>query len=107
MELTYEQSVEAAIPVAHINDLAFTLNVDYLEQALKEMRQNHSLRESAAVLNPSPFTHNQQQDLNQAKIDQLSLMLKLAKNAHKIKELTFKLHDASLNSQKLGAMFGI
>ena len=107
MELTYEQSVEAAKPVKEINDLAFTLNVDYLTQALEGMRENHSLRDSMMILNPSPFTHSAQQDLNEAKLDQLELMLKLAINAQKIKELTFDLSDAQLNSRKLGAMFGI
>ena len=60
-----------------------------------------------AVMNPSPFTHNEQQDLNEAKLEQIELMIKLAKNVTKIKELTIKLHEAKANSSEMGKMFGL
>jgi hypothetical protein len=106
-KFTYEQSVEAAKPIKKMNDAAMELDVEYLTEALKEMRENHSMRDSMAVLNPSPFTHNEQQDLNEAKLEQLELMLKLAKNVNQIKELTIKLHQAKGNANQLSRMFGL
>lgn len=105
-KFTNQKSVEAARPIKIMNDAAMELDVEYLTEALKEMRENHSMRDSMAVLNPSPFTHNEQQDLNEAKLEQLELMLKLAKNVSLIKELTIKLHKAKTNANDLNKMFG-
>jgi len=102
---SYKQSLEASKPVAEINQLAFTLNIEYLEGALKELTQVINMRDSAAVLNPSPFTHNEQQDLNRAKNEQLRLMIELAKNAQNIKDLTIKLGKARANIKKLNNFF--
>ncbi len=105
-EFTLEQSEKAAIPIKKMNDLAQELDIEYLSSALKSMRENHLLRDSAAVLNPDPFTHNEKQDLNAAKLDQLELMLKLANNVALIKELSIKLHKAKGNVNDLNWLFG-
>lgn len=105
-KFTHKQSVEAAQPVKKINDAVAELNIEYLSDALKDMKENHSMRDSAAILNPSPFTHNEQQDLNAAKLEQLELMIKLAKNSNKIKELTVKLNMAKQSASDLSRIFG-
>src|ERR1035437_785454 len=96
-ELSEENSAEQAPIIGQINSLSRELDVEYLTMALADMRDKHSFRESAAVLSPSPFTHNEQQDLNAAKLEQLSLMLQLAKNSNKIIECTVNLAKAKQN----------
>jgi hypothetical protein len=103
---TYERSVEAARPVKAMNDLAEQLDVEYLTGALEEMKKNHSMRDSIMILNPSPFTHTEQQELDAAKLEQLDLMLKLSKNVNRIKELTLKLYTAKGRVNDLSKMFG-
>lgn len=105
-EFSLEKSIEAAKPVGQINKLAFTLDVGYLTKALREMKKNHEWRESAAILNPNPFTHNEKQDLEAAKLKQLELMLELAKNAKNIATLTGKLNLAILKEEELKEVFG-
>ncbi len=102
---SYENTVEAAIPVKIIMDAVQRLDVEYLQAALKDMRANHSMRESAAVLNPNPFTHNEQQDLNEAKLTQLDLMLQLAENTQRIKEATLKLNGAKQSVNQMNQLF--
>jgi len=107
MELSHQESVDAAKPVGAINKLAFTLNVEYLTEALKQMKAQHSFRESAAVLNPNPFTLHEKHDLEAAKLEQLELMLKLANNAKNIAILTGKLNIATMREAELKEVFGI
>lgn len=106
-DLTYEKSLEAAKPVKEMAELARTLDVEYLTDALNAMKENHSFRDSAMILNPNPHTAIEQQELNAAKIEGLELMLKLAKNQEKILSLTVKLEGAKRNSQELAKMFGL
>lgn len=105
-ELSYEKSLEAAAPLKQMMDIAATLDVEYLTQALEEMRKRHSFLDSAIVLNPSPMTAIEQQDLSAAKIDQLDLMLKLASNHKRIVDLSIKLGHAKVRSNQLRSMFG-
>lgn len=106
MELSFEQSQEAAIPVKQIAELARTLNVEYLTQCLSDMKKNHSLRESAMILSPNPHTVMETSDLELAKLKCLELMLDLAKNQEIIFELTVKLERVKMNSRKLSDIFG-
>ncbi len=103
---SHEQSVKAAIPIKKMMDAAMELDSDYLTAALKEMRERHNFRESAAVLNPNPFLHNEQQDLNEAKLEQLELMLKLAENIDVIRNLSIKLEGAKGHANEMQKMFG-
>ncbi len=105
MKLTIKDSADKSAPLQAMNQLAKQLDVEYLSEALKQMREVHSWRDSAAVLNPSPFTHNEQQDLNAAKQEQLSLFIQLAKNLQLIKELTNKLDAAKENVNGLKQLF--
>ena len=102
---SYENTVEAAIPVKIIMDAAQQLDVEYLRSALNDMRANHSMRESAAVLNPNPFINKEQQDLNEAKLTQLDLMLQLAENTQRIKEATLKLNGAKQSVNQMNKLF--
>lgn len=104
-KLSKDKSQEQALIIMQINPLIMSLDVDYLTETLKQMEENHSMRESASILDPDPFTHNEKQDLNKAKLEQLNLMLKLAKNVINIKELTIKLANANNSVSKLKDMF--
>ena len=106
-EKNYENSVEASIPIKKIMDAAQELDIEYLESALKDMWDNHHRRDSMAVLNPNPFTHNEKQELNAAKLRQLELMIELGKNVQSIKEKTLNLYQAEQNSSDLGKLFGL
>lgn len=81
------------------------VDVDYLEQCLEEMKENHSTRDAMAIMNPSPFTHHEQQELNQAKLEQLELMIKLSKNCRNIMELQIKLQQAKKSVNELSQFF--
>lgn len=105
MELSNEKSVQAAIPIKKMQETAIELDIEYLTGALEEMRKNHSFRESAAILNPNPQIHHEQQELNAAKLEQLDLMLRLAKNVNVIKELSLNLIIAKGQSNELKKMF--
>lgn len=106
MELTYEQSVEAAKPIKQMAELARTLNVEYLERAVLDMKKNHSMREAAMVMNPNPHTAIEVSDLEAEKLKGLELMLELARNQDRIFDLTVKLEKAKMNSRKLSDFFG-
>ena len=91
--------------IKEINELIAKLDIKYLKEVSERMIENHSMRESAAILNPSPFTHNEQQDLNASKLKQLDLMIGLAKNFNKIKELTIKLYKTKESIKSLANLF--
>ena len=106
-KLTYQESVEAAKPIKEMAELARTLNVEYLTECLEQMKSNHSLRDSAMILSPSPFTVMEKQDLDKAKIRGLELMIQLAKNQNEIFEATVNLAKAKGNENRLASIFGI
>lgn len=103
---SYEESVEAAKPVGEIMRAAERLDVEYLTEALKDMRESHEMRDSMAVLNPNPHTHHEIQELNNAKLEQLELMIKLAKNVQNIKTKTIELQKAKSSENELRNLFG-
>lgn len=105
-KLSHAESVVAAEPIKQIAELARTLDIEYLTAALKEMKDNHALRDSAMILNPSPHTALQQQYLNSAKIKGLELMLELAKNQNDIFNCTLQLESAKRQSSYLSSIFG-
>src|SRR4051812_48555 len=102
-----QKAEEQAVPIRFIMEIVEQLDTDYLSDALKRMKSNHSFRDAAAVLSPSPFTHTESQDLDAAKLRQLELMLLLAENANKIKALNLKLQAERSNIDKLNNIFGI
>jgi hypothetical protein len=106
MEYTVEKSQEEADKIKHIQMILMTLDAEYLESALKDMRENHSMRESMAVMNPNPFTHNEQQDLNAAKQDQIELILKLKKNILNIAKCQGELKKAKGSANEMNKFFG-
>jgi len=106
-QLTYEKSLEAAKPVKAMAELARTLDMEYLKEVLVGLKEQHSFRECASILNPNRFTVQQQLDLDLTKIKGLELMLKLAENQHEIFEKTVALVKAEQNAQKLGSIFGM
>lgn len=103
--LTKEKSEEQAIVLKKITELTRELDIVYLEEALKAMKKNHSFRESAAVLNPNPFIHHEQQELNEIKIDQLECFLRIAKNIEKIMKAGIELGFAKQSSNQLAELF--
>lgn len=107
MNLTYEESVEAARPIKAIAELSRTLNVEYLRECVSQMKDGHSFRESAMILNSSPFTAIEQGDLEAAKIKGLELMIELAENQNEILKKTIQLSKAKNNSAELSRMFGL
>jgi len=72
-----------------IQIIAISLNDKYLLDKLKEISEQYQLCEITAVLNPN--NHNQIQKLNEAKLNQLKLILKLRDNILDINELSLKL----------------
>jgi hypothetical protein len=105
--LTYEKSLEAAKVIKEMNLLALQLDIDYLTKALEEMQENHSRRDSMAVLNPNPFSHFEKQDLYAAKLKQLELMIELSKNTQVIIECEKKLVAAKSNESNLNQLFEV
>ncbi len=107
MEITTEKSTEAAYPIQMILFFAGALDINYLSECLKQMRNDISRRESIAVLNPNPLTHNASQKLYQAKTEQLATIIKLGENMNKIAELHGKLQAAELTQEELAQMFQV
>lgn len=105
-KFTIEKSKEQVVPIGKINKLAFELDVDYLEDALKQMENNQSFRESAGILDPDQSTHLDRMDLNRAKLKQLRLMLEIAKNSLEIKKITERLNEIKQSDDVLRNMFG-
>lgn len=84
LKLSEEESKKASVPVGIINRLSAQLNLPYLKKCLKEMKEQHSWRDRAMVLNPNPMSHMEKQDLESAKIKQLELIINLGENAQEI-----------------------
>lgn len=106
MEKTYENSVKAAEPIKKIMEAAQELDIEYLEMALKEMKESHDTRDAMMILNPNPMVHMESQELNAAKLEQLELMIKLGKNVQVIKEKTIGLEIAKNRSNEMSKLFG-
>jgi hypothetical protein len=106
MEYTMEKSKEEAAKLKSIQETLMTLDEEYLESALKDMRENHDMRDSMAILNPNPFSHNEQQDLNEAKLEQINLILKLKNNMLTIATCQGKLMRAKGHENEMKNMFG-
>ena len=106
-EMNYETTVEKAKPIKEMAEISRTLDVEYLEECLKQMKDAHSYRESASILDPRPQTVFERQDLERAKIKGLELMIALSKNQTEIFDATIKLGKAEANSHKLERFFGL
>lgn len=106
MEFTLEKSKEEAEKLKMLQFHALMIDEDYLKEALKEMRANHSMRDSMAILNPNPFSHHEQQDLNEAKLNQLELIIKLKQNITEINKLSDKLKGAKKHEDDMKHLFG-
>lgn len=104
-EINYEKSLIEAEIIKKINSSIVDLDTEYLTEALTRMKDAHSFRESAAILNPSPHTHHENQALNAAKLKQLELLIELALNAKTIIDCEKKLRNAKDNSDKLKKLF--
>lgn len=106
-ELNYSKSLEVAEPIKKIIEIVRTLDVEYLTKAVEGMKENHSMRDSAMILNPSPFTANEQQELNAAKIKGIELLIALAENQNDILDREIKLAKAKSQAGHLAQMFGL
>ena len=106
MEFTIEKSREEAEKLKMLQFQALMIDDEYLKAALKDMRENHSMRDSIAILNPNPLSHNQQQDLNEAKLNQLELIIKLKDNIIQINNLSDKLNRAKKHENEMKNIFG-
>lgn len=104
--LSKEKSEHEAEILKSIQEKVAMLDSEYLESALKEMRETHSMRDAMAVLNPNPFTHNEQQDLNEAKLDLFELILKMKEGMVKVSICHVKLMRAKGQEKEMGNMFG-
>ena len=107
MELSYEQSQEQAVHLKTIQAALMKMDVTYLEEAFKQMEEQHSMRASAMILDPNPFTALERNDLEAAKLKQLELYLEAAKNLQEIANAELKVMQAKAHSQDLGKMFGL
>jgi|ERR1035437_7709929 hypothetical protein len=101
-----EKSKREAAILKSIQEKVVMLDSEYLEFALKEMREAHSDRESMAVLNPNPFTHNEQQDLNEAKLELFALILKMKGAIQNVEDCHVKLMKAKGHEKEMGSIFG-
>lgn len=104
---TLERSVHAAIPLRVMSEQCLLLDVEYLTDALKALKEQHNFRDSAAILSPSPLTHNDRQELDAAKIKQLELFLELAGQLKEIIRLQNNLSKVTENEAMLKSMFGL
>jgi len=106
-ELSFEKSLEEAKTIRQISFLSLQLDIEYLTEALKQMKEQHSFRDSAMILNPHPHVHNEMQDLTAAKIRQLELFIEIAKYSHTIQECETKLIKAKESDSELSKIFGV
>ena len=106
MEYTIEKSKEEAEKLKMLQFHALMIDDEYLKAALKDMRKNHSMRDSMAILNPNPFSHHDQQELNEAKLNQLELIIKLKENITTINKLSDNLNRAKKHENEMKNFFG-
>lgn len=104
-KLSFENSTEQAVYIVEVMQALSKLDLPYLERALAGMKETHSWRDSAAVLNPNPLLHNEQQELNAAKLQQLELLLKMFKTSKIIQEKKEALDKAKRHVSSLEDMF--
>jgi len=106
MEYTVEKSKEEAAKLKLIQETIMSLDEEYLSSALKDMRDNHSMRDDIAVLNPNPTTHFEQQELDESKLKQIELILKLRENVSNIINCKRKLITAKQHENEMRNIFG-
>lgn len=107
MEKSVVNSEKAAEPIRIIMGAIIRVDIEYLSEALKDMEDNHSMRDSMAVLNPNPFTHSEKQELNSAKLNQLRLIIELAKNVEIIRKCESNLIAANGHQNDMKKIFGM
>lgn len=105
MEITLEKSQEQADIITQMQGLALMLDLEYLEQAYKEMKDAHSWRDSAMILSPNPRLTMDKQDLESVKLEQLKCYLELAKNTKALLEAEMDFARKRFNSNKLEDLF--
>lgn len=106
MDYTIEKSQEEAKKLQNVQREVLSIDSEYLESALKDMRANHEMRESMAVLNPNPLTHNEQQDLNNAKLELLEIIIKMKKAMLNVADCHGKLMRAKGHEGEMSKLFG-
>lgn len=106
MDYTEEKSKQEAEILRKVQDEVLKLDSEYLESALKEMRNAHEMRDSMAVMNPNPTTHFEQQDLNAAKLEVLETILKLKKGMLNVASCQGKLMKAKGHEAEMQKLFG-
>lgn len=105
LPLTERQSSIEAQKIMMIGIQIQTLDLEYLTEAAKQMSDMHSFRESAAILNPNPFSHSEKQDMDSLKIKQLELLLDLRRNHDEIQKAKARYLKAEIGSEELKRMF--
>lgn len=83
------------------------LDVELLKKALAEMKEDHCRKDSLMIFNPRPMLHSAKQDLDAAKIKQLSLWIELAENSKEIIAAERNLIQAKQNENQINQMFGM
>lgn len=106
-EVKRKRAEDQAVILRELQQLVLQLDEEFLEQALDEMVENHNRRDSMAVLNPRPFMHNATQELDSAKIEQLKLYVRLAKNTKVLMGAELAVATAREYNGQLENLFGI
>lgn len=106
MKPTKEKSEEQANILKSIQTLILILDVDYLREALKEMKDQTSFRESALILSPQPMRTMRDNDLRRLKDRQLELYIQLADNLKAIITEQGKI-VTDPNIEQLNKLFGL
>lgn len=107
IEITLEKSIEQAEIIKRVQEAMKEFDVEYLEAAYEKMKENHSHRESAMILDPNPHTALQRSDLEAIKLKQMRYYLDAAKNLNNIIKAEVDLALAKRQSETIGKMFGL
>jgi len=106
MKYTVEKSKEEAAKLKSIQEILMTVDEEYLSSALKDMREHSDMLDNIAIMNPNPTTHFEKQELNEAKYEQIGLILKLKKNMLTIARCQGKLMRAKEHENEMKNLFG-
>lgn len=99
------KSEEQAEILKRLQSVLLELDAEYLEGALEQMTANHSLRESAMVLDPNPHTAVERSELERLKLQQLRLYLDARKTIDEIHFAELKVLTARKNENTLRNLF--
>lgn len=104
-EQTKAKAVDEANKILRLQPILLSIDFDFLKVALKDMTEQHNRRESMAVLNPQPFLHAAQQELEEAKLEQLRLYIAIGDNLKALREAQGNLNKATAGQNSLRQFF--